>query len=162
MISSKLLLAYLGEGLLMAYVGVGLLAIKLNYKKIFAIGIIYALSIYLVRSIYKIFNIPLGIHTIILLYILALLIKYIGKVGFLQSVIAMFLVEGLSVIGETMFAVPYIMWLGIPFEDVFDTWYIVIAAYLSYVPMIIMAILIKTTNFQLIDLNRNSRHKGEY
>ncbi|WP_094551329.1 hypothetical protein [Petroclostridium xylanilyticum] len=155
MLSLKLLIGFFGEGILTAYVCPKLIGAKLSPKQILTIGIIYGLFIYLTRSAYSVFKIPLGTHTLILLCVLTLLFKYLGKISFLESFIAMFIAEGLLVIGENVFALSYLTWIKIPFKQLNNTWYHVLLIYITNLPMIIMGIIIRFMDFKFMDSLRD-------
>ncbi|MBZ4646982.1 MAG: hypothetical protein JG777_2471 [Clostridia bacterium] len=155
MLSLKLLIGFFGEGILTAYTCPRLIGAKINYRQVLSIGIVYGFFIYFVRSVYSLFNIPLGTHTLVLLCILTLLFKYLGKISFLESVIAMFIAEGLLVIGESVFALLYLSWIKIPFKELSNTWHHVLLIYIVNLPMIIMSIIVRLVNFKFIESLRN-------
>ena len=70
---------YIIQALLMVIAGVQFFDLKINSKQIIAVGIIFGLTIWLVRGAYSYLNIPLGTHTIILAILFCIIIKVATK-----------------------------------------------------------------------------------
>ncbi|GAB6099632.1 hypothetical protein JCM16358_15110 [Halanaerocella petrolearia] len=64
----KMILATFVESLLLSYVGLGLIGIKISKQKHIKIGILYTISVAIVRNILKLY----GLHTLILFIVLNL------------------------------------------------------------------------------------------
>ncbi|RKD23680.1 hypothetical protein SAMN02745883_01845 [Caminicella sporogenes DSM 14501] len=100
------LTAYFIEGFFMAGAGLSLLGIKLKIKKLMHIAFIYSFFVFIVRKIYITFKIHLGTHAFILMFILGILIKLIGKQNFLTGIIASLTSFLLLLWGEGIFLFP--------------------------------------------------------
>lgn len=64
----------------MVLTGSRLLAYKINLKLITLISLLYGYSIWIVRQLYTYLNIPYGSHSLVLMAILFLIIKIVGKI----------------------------------------------------------------------------------
>ncbi len=100
------LLEHMMEGFLMAGAGLSIFGIKLEYKKLISIGIVYGIIIYIVRWFYIRNKIPLGTHSIILGVMLVLIIRYLGNQNYLMSILATLMSYIFLIWGEMTVSIP--------------------------------------------------------
>lgn len=88
-----------------------------------SITVLYTLSIYAIRSIYNIFNIPLGSHIIILFILFVIYCWLIYKIPLIQSIAMAYVGYTLIFLGDWMFLAPLMTKLNlIVDENFFNTW----------------------------------------
>ncbi|WP_053955523.1 hypothetical protein [Inediibacterium massiliense] len=106
MIIVEKLLAHFIETFLMLGAGLGALGIRLKFKQIMGMGIVFSPIIYGIREIYVDYKIPFGTHIFILFICFILLIRFIGKQRILDSIIAGLISFSLLLWGEGFFFLP--------------------------------------------------------
>lgn len=150
----RLLFTYSCEGIMMAYVGLALLGYKLTPKSALIVGSTYGLAIYLVRSGYKVLEIPFGTHTIILLSIMVLLMHFLGKAPWGLSIIATLLGFVFLILGETYLTQPYLTMIGAPsIDEALDSvWLHTLYGATIGIPLMILAVLCYFKDFKLINI----------
>lgn len=67
------------DGFLVTYVALKLFKVEVNLTKLFLVAGIYATLVFTVRKIYSMLGIPFGTHTLILVALLILLLRYVAK-----------------------------------------------------------------------------------
>lgn len=147
----------------MAGASLSLLGIKLKLNKLLTIAVLYGSTIYGVRKMYALFGVPLGTHVFILMICFSLLVKLIGKVNLLTSIIASLLSFLLIFWGEAVFLLPVIMFFKmdlIAFINL-SLGYTLLAIVFSDVLLIIAFILGYFLNVTLINLNNNKNSVAE-
>ena len=65
------------QSFLQVATGVGLFDFKFSWKRVLAAGIIHGVFVWLIRSLYVMFDIPFGTHSLILLVLLIIIIKLV-------------------------------------------------------------------------------------
>ncbi|MGM0472283.1 MAG: hypothetical protein ACQEQI_08420 [Bacillota bacterium] len=143
------------ESFLIIYVGLGLANIKtksINYIKMTAI---YTFFLVLTRNILNLY----GFHTLILLMILFSLLKYFTPISWDIAIISALLDFIILYIGESLFF--SLIFIPLNLSNIQDFYQFtndnfILASFLIYLtklPVIICALLIKFKNFNLLKLN---------
>lgn len=122
MISLKLLVVNLIETFAMLYFGIHLFKLSVERRRIITTGILYALTIYTIRNIYEIFQIPLGTHSIIGLALFSIYCILICKLSIVEAIATAYVSFTLIIIGEWVITVPVLEKLGISGEQLFNSW----------------------------------------
>lgn len=146
-----LLFYYWIEACFIAYVGLGLLGIRIDFRKIIRIGIFHGLTVYWVRGIYKILEIPFGTHTLILAIIMSIFISRIGRLRWGIGLTASLLGIVLLMLGESLVLPNFHKILNISLEEMWSNpWTHVLAGYVGDILLLFLALLIFITNFALV------------
>ncbi len=82
------LLEHWMEAFLMSSAGLSFFGIRLRYKKLILIGVIYGMIIYWVRWFYIENGIPFGTHSLILAGSFILVLRFVGNQNYLVSTLA--------------------------------------------------------------------------
>lgn len=148
-----LLLYYLVESSFLAYTGLRLLGVRINFKQVISVGIIHASAVFIVRGLYTIFGLTFGTHTLILLFVMALLLNKIGRVrwgvAFTAALIGMMLIT----LGDMVTMPFFYQIIKIPVEEVWaNPWTHILAGYVSDSILILMALAATFTNLTLLNL----------
>lgn len=123
MISCKVMVLNLVESFSMIYLGIYLFKLTVTPKRILGTGILYALSIYGVRNIYELFNLPLGTHSVILLGLFVIYCILICKLSVVQAVAIAYGSFTLIILGEWVFTAPLLSKLNLLVDqDFYSTW----------------------------------------
>lgn len=135
-------LLYYIEGFCMIVSGISVFNLPLGFKKINMISIFHALLTYSIRRFYAIYHIPFGTHSFIIWFILFLMIKYVLQFSWLQSMVSTLIGIGLLLLGEGVFFLPMMKFLGIDLITMSQKAlsFIVIAS-LAYIPMMLVIII---------------------
>jgi len=145
-----LLFFYFGEAVLLVYVGLALFNTKLSWPRLLAVSGAYGLCIWIIRSIYMIYEIPFGSHTLILTFLLILIIRFIGKVDFGISVGAALTGMTLILLGS-WFSDFVIQKLNLTWKQILnDLWLHVVFGYIEDVFLILMLVLNKMLGFTFV------------
>ena len=104
------------------YVGIQLFKLSVEKKKIIFTGVLYALTIYTIRNIYEIFQIPLGTHSLIGLALFSIYCILICKLSIVEAIATAYVSFTLIIIGEWVITVPVLGQLGVSGEQLFDSW----------------------------------------
>jgi len=145
-----LLFFYFGEALLLAYVGLALFGVRLSWARLFVVGGVYSLCIWGVRSIYTIFEISFGSHTLILTAMLILIIRFIGQVDWGIAVGASLTGMTLILLGSmlTDFAAQK---LNLSLDKIISSvWLNIVFGYMEDVFLILMLLLNKLLGFTFV------------
>ena len=146
-----LFLFYIEEAIALAVLGPTLFGIRPGAKDVAIMGVLQGVLIYLVRNIFRTFNISPFVHTFVLLLTLIIIIRLITGASWgiaSASSIVGFIV---LIIGE-MFVVPFLWpYLNLTFEKLAtSTWLHILSGYLADSLLFILAIIVGLTKFSLI------------
>ncbi|MCT4563738.1 MAG: hypothetical protein N4A68_05395 [Maledivibacter sp.] len=156
----ELLIAHWMEGVLFIAAGLGIINIRLRFKNLALLGIMFALTILGVRELYEIYNIPYGTHSFVLLMIYAIILKTVGKQRWDASIIAVLISFLLLILGEGVFMFNIFKFLNISIEDMlYRPGFRFFGTALSCIPVIIVFIATHIFKFSIIDLNRLSENE---
>lgn len=148
-----LLLFYWVEAAFIAYAGMGLLGIKTDTRKVIKIGILHGLAVFVIRALYKIFGIPFGTHTLILVFVMAFLISRFILLPFGISLTASLLGIVTLLLGESLLMPFFFKMLQMPVEDIWaNPWTHVMAGYVGDSLLIFVVLIVALTNFSLLRL----------
>lgn len=153
----ELLTAYYMEGFLILGGGLGMLNIRPKLSKIACLAIMYSLVIFSVRQVYKIYSIPFGTHSFIIIMLHIIILKYMGKQNWDVAIIAPLVSFFLINLGEAIFMFNIIKFLNITIEEIlFKPGFMFLGTILSNIPLIIAFLSGYVLKFSIIDINRLS------
>ncbi|MDF2548106.1 MAG: hypothetical protein K0R93_3004 [Anaerosolibacter sp.] len=142
------------EGFLILGAGLGALGIRLNLRHMGVLSFLYTLVTYGTRSLYKLYEIPFGTHTFIILGIFALLIVFLGKQKFLDSILSQIIGLSLMLLGESFFLFPILNFLNTDLASLMaKTGGTLILGCFVYLPLIITFVLCYVLKFTVINMN---------
>ncbi len=101
------------ESIVLFSLALALAGNKLEYKKIFLVGLTLAISIYIIRLL----PIAIGIHTIIFIIVLAILLKLYTTIKLSRSLLLALLTQIILAIIETISLVLSTNLLGLTYEQ---------------------------------------------
>lgn len=143
MLSSKTLVLYSFDAFFMLYLGVNLFKYPVDKKRLASITVLYTLSIYIIRSIYNIFNIPLGSHTIILFILFVMYCCLIYKIPLIQSIAIAYIGYTLIFLGDWIFLAPLMTKLNLIVDETFfNNWSNIFVGLSSYTFTILGSLVI--------------------
>lgn len=141
------------------YAGLGLLGWRLNSKRTLVLGCVGALSIYLVRSLYSLFHLPFGSHSLILMVLFVVYMRFIGRTKWSVALAGTLLGAVISGIGE-VFLIPLFLKISgfNSFTDVLaNVWANILCSYISStIPLALLSALVYCKKFSLLKSNTNS------
>lgn len=148
-----LLLFYPVEAAVLAFLGLALLGIKPGLKKILTIGVLQGIAVFLIRNIYRYYDIQLGTHIFFTLAAMIIIVRYVSRIGWGEASAAAILAFIVLAVDETIGLPVTLNMVGINFKTSVNNsfWHIVIA-YLGEIPIYIMAFIVGFTNFSLFKL----------
>ena len=153
---SIIFLLFIEEAALMVFLGLGLLGYRIPLRKLFVISIIQGILIYLTRSLYILFEAPIGTHSIILIFTMVLLLRYIAGISSGVALAATLLGVSIIGLGDSLLSIPLMERLAdsafVAFrENIFKQ---VFYGYLSLTFLILLVVVNAITGFKLIDIPR--------
>lgn len=147
-----LLFFYFGEAVLLFYTGLAMFELKLSIPRLLCVAGLYSLCIWFVRGLYAMYNIPLGTHTLILVVLSILLMKFIGKVDWIFSVGAVLTGFSLILIGN-WFINLIIQQINLTWEHILGSvWLHILFGYLEDTFLILLLVLNKIFGLSYIKL----------
>ncbi|ADG83489.1 hypothetical protein [Thermincola potens] len=148
-----LLLFYWVESCFIAYTGLSLIGIRIKLGKVIPVGVIHGVMVYLVRGLYKYFEIPFGTHTLILLIIMACLLTIFVRVRFGTAVTASLLGMVLLLLGEMVTMPFFYKAMNMPVEQIWaNPWTHILAGYVGDSLIMLAALFTTLTGYSLIRL----------
>ena len=90
MLSILILIKFLTESIFLIYMGSSLTGGDMLFLKACVLGFMHGLSSFMTYKIFVLMDLPKGMFIIITLSLLFVIIKYIGNIDMLQSLIAVF------------------------------------------------------------------------
>ncbi|SHK34377.1 hypothetical protein [Paramaledivibacter caminithermalis] len=149
-----LFISILIEGFLFAGTGLSIIGIRLDSKNLVFISCINSLAIYGVRTFYKIYKIPLGTHSFVIILLFIAILKFIGKQKLSTSIIAILISFLLVSVGEGILMYNVFKVFNITMEDLFDNSFIrLMGTIISDIPLIIVFIIGYIFKISIIDIN---------
>lgn len=146
-----LISAYMVQAFLVAYVGVKIVGEEVGTKKLLLIAILLGFTIYFVRSLYEFFDLPFGIHSIILFFLIIIFFKVIVPLTWMKSFGGAMISFSLAALGGI---IPFGIseFLGLTLELVIDS-KLILAPFtlLESALLIVTAIILKVKNYQIYD-----------
>lgn len=156
----EILIAHWIESFLIVGAGLGIINIRPRFRELACFGVMFALTILLVRELYESYNIPYGTHSFVLLGIEAIILRFIGKQKWHVAIIALLISFLLIILGEGMFMFNIFKLLNISIEDMlYRPGFRLFGTILSCIPAIIVFIAVYIFKFSIIDLNRLSENE---
>ncbi len=101
------------ESLALAALALAIVGSRLELKTILLIGLPYTVAVYLVRLL----DLSFGVHTIILIFILAILVNFVLKVKFSWSLLVALFAMIILVVAETALLMLTLTITGVEFEQ---------------------------------------------
>lgn len=147
------LLYQIPEGMMVALAGLGLFGIHNPTKRIVLLGVLYGLSVSLIRAI----GLPPGVHTFLLLACFVLLALFLVRPPILIAFSAWVLSAFLISLGEQIIIAPLMRLLELDLQTMLSSplshigW-----GWLSALPLLSMTIYVRLTRFTLIPPPRKS------
>lgn len=141
MLNYKLILLYIVETFFMLYVGISIFKIEVDRRRILYTMILYGISIYSVRNLYEVINIPLGTHTIILLGLFSLYTICVCKMSVIQAISTGYIAYTLETIGEWTITTYLINKCQLTVNaQFFESWQGILIGFTAYTFLVILTI----------------------
>lgn len=148
MLSSKVLILYFLDGFCMLYLGTNILKCRVEKSRLTYTALLYMLSIYLVRTIYSSFNIPLGSHIILLFVIFCIYCHMICKVSIIYSIVIGYIGYTLMFLGDWIFLAPLTQKLNLVIDaHFFNSWSNILIGLSSYTFSILGSLIFFITKY---------------
>jgi len=142
-----LLLYQVPEGILLLYTGLGLVAANSKVSRRVLAGVIYGVSMPIVRSL-----VGFGIHTGVLMLIQLLLARFVGGVPFHRAFLATTVATTLLFFGEFTILVPLMSVVHISIREALgNTWLSVVAGWIAALPLTVVATFVWRRKLRLIE-----------
>ena len=148
------LFVYFMEGFLSLGAGLGALGIRMNLRLMGLLAILNSLITFGVRHLYIVYKIPFGTHTFLISGIFLLLIVFIGKQKFLDSIISVIFSVSLILLGELLFLFPILNFFKIDFPSLLTKPGGSLLAAFLYIPVFTVFFFCYIRKFTIINLNK--------
>lgn len=139
----RVLLYYIVEAALIGYVGLALIGVRIGFKQLMTIGLGQGLFVYLIRGIFAIYKIPIGLHIPVTLFGVIIILYLVARRGWGVSIIAGLLGLLILSLSEILMLPTLYGYLKITTEKIWaDVWSHVIMGYIGDWLLILVAILL--------------------
>lgn len=156
----ELLIAHWLESFLFIGAGLGIINIRPRFSNLAFLGVLFALTILVVRELYEIYNIPYGTHSFVVLMIYTIILRFIGKQKWVTAIISILISFLLITLGEGVFMFNIFKLLNISIEDMlYEPGFRLFGTILSCIPVIIVFIATYIFKFSIIHLNQLSENE---
>lgn len=154
------LFPFLLESFFSVGAGLSIIGVRPKLKKVVWLGCITGIVVFSVRSIYEIYKIPLGTHSFVLIILLILILRHIGKQKWVVSIVATLISFLLLSLGEGIFMFNAFKLLNIDFKEMIVNPNIrLFGTVLTCIPLGIVFVLGYGFNISVIDLNRLTKNE---
>jgi len=142
-----LILYQIAEGILLLYTGLGLVAADSKVGKRVIAGVLYGVSIPVVRAL-----VGLGPHTGVLILLQLLLARFVVGVPFHKAFLATTVATTLLFFGEFTLLVPIMNALHVTIKETLgSTWLSILGGWVAAIPLLIVATLVWRRKLRLIE-----------
>ena len=148
----QLVIAFFGEAIWFSYGTLGLLGIKLPLGDYVKIALVYTLTLWVLRNQFGLY----GIHILIIILVLAVAIKVVGKIEFKVCLVASLLGFIIMALTESIILIICEGYLNLSLEHMLAGELFYIMVIVTKTPLFIICAGIYFNDWRLIDLS------GEY
>lgn len=146
-----LLFAYLVQTFLMVYVGLGLFNIYLPRPRLGLCSVLLGVGAWFIRGVYRNLGIPFGTHTLILILIFILVIRFVGRQNWGIATGTALIAMTLVLIGSGISQL-FVQFLGLTGEQVLESvWLHILIGYVESVFLVLMLVLNKVFGFTIVN-----------
>lgn len=135
-------LFYFIESTLLATAGPGLLGMRPKTGKFLLVGFLHGLSVWGVRTLYDLLEIPFGSHTIILALLLFLFLWQLAKLPVFVALCGTAISFTLLLISEPLILVPLVGYLHLTFDQIMQNSLLFFPIALTGDILLILAVII--------------------